>query len=123
MSCDDDEGYLILSSTRNLTPRCKYYIIFQAYRGKDKILRLLGQGTFGKVVEAFDRTTKQHVAIKIIKSIQKYRDASKMEIKTLQTLEQHDPDCTKYVFNTNHKKTLYTFAGLFQLQKPYLHGI
>lgn len=39
----------------------------------DKIERLLGQGTFGKVVEAYDKRTQNWVAVKIIRSIQKYR--------------------------------------------------
>lgn len=51
----------------------------------------LGQGTFGKVVECYDRETHKYVAIKIIRAIQKYRDASKIEIRVLQTLRTNDP--------------------------------
>ena len=58
-------------------------------------MRLLGQGTFGKVVEAFDRHTRERVAIKIIRAIQKYRDASKIEIKVLNTLRAQDPNNDK----------------------------
>ncbi|KAG0261005.1 dual specificity protein kinase kns1 [Actinomortierella ambigua] len=57
----------------------------------DKIIRLLGQGTFGKVVECFDRQTGKYCAIKIIRAIQKYRDASKIETRVLNTLKRHDP--------------------------------
>ena len=57
----------------------------------DKIIKLLGQGTFGKVVEAKDITTRRKVAIKIIRAVQKYRDASKIEIRVLETLRKHDP--------------------------------
>lgn len=57
----------------------------------DKIIRLLGQGTFGKVVECFDRDTGKYCAIKIIRAVQKYRDASKIEARVLKTLKQHDP--------------------------------
>jgi dual-specificity kinase len=39
------------------------------------MVRLLGQGTFGKVVEAIDTQTNTRVAIKIIRAILKYRDA------------------------------------------------
>ncbi|KAF9896526.1 dual specificity protein kinase kns1, partial [Lobosporangium transversale] len=56
-----------------------------------KIIRLLGQGTFGKVVECFDRETGKHCAIKIIRAVQKYREASKIEARVLDTLKQHDP--------------------------------
>jgi dual-specificity kinase len=58
----------------------------------------LGQGTFGKVIEAYDRYKKKRVAIKIIRAVQKYRDASRVEIRVLNTLKEHDPQNTKYVF-------------------------
>ncbi|KAK8850533.1 hypothetical protein IAR55_004451 [Kwoniella newhampshirensis] len=59
--------------------------------GRYKIVRLLGQGTFGKVVEARDIETRKKVAIKVIRAVQKYRDASKIEIRVLETLKKHDP--------------------------------
>lgn len=57
----------------------------------DKIVRLLGQGTFGKVVEARHIETRRKVAIKVIRAVQKYREASKIEIRVLETLRKHDP--------------------------------
>lgn len=63
----------------------------------DRIVRLLGQGTFGKVVEAYDNNTRSLVAVKIIRSIPKYRDASKIEIRVLKTLKQNDPSNKQYV--------------------------
>ena len=57
----------------------------------DRITRQLGQGTFGKVVQCFDRVSNRHVAIKIIRAVQKYRDASKIEIRVLNTLRDQDP--------------------------------
>jgi len=51
----------------------------------------LGQGTFGKVVEAIDTQTNKRVAIKIIRAIPKYRDASKIEVRVLQKLKERDP--------------------------------
>jgi dual-specificity kinase len=56
----------------------------------DKIIKLLGQGTFGKVVEAWDREMNQKCAIKVIRSVQKYRDASRIELRVLSTLKQND---------------------------------
>ncbi|OAD67385.1 hypothetical protein PHYBLDRAFT_12149, partial [Phycomyces blakesleeanus NRRL 1555(-)] len=55
------------------------------------IIRLLGQGTFGKVVECYDRVRQTFCAIKIIRAIQKYKDASKIEIRVLNTLKKSDP--------------------------------
>lgn len=56
------------------------------------MIKLLGQGTFGKVVQARDRKRSKLVAIKIIRSVQKYRDASRIELRVLQTLKANDPE-------------------------------
>jgi dual-specificity kinase len=61
----------------------------------DRIIRQLGQGTFGKVVEARDVQTRKKVAIKVIRAVQKYRDASKIEIRVLETLKRHDANNLK----------------------------
>lgn len=53
-------------------------------------MKLLGQGTFGKVVEAVDKKRKTKVAVKIIRSVQKYRDASRIELRVLSTLALND---------------------------------
>merc|ERR1712093_500258 len=42
-------------------------------------------------VEAWDRDTKCLVAVKVIRAIQKYRDASRVEIKVLNLLRDRDP--------------------------------
>jgi dual-specificity kinase len=59
---------------------------------------LLGQGTFGKVVEAVDIETNKKVAIKIIRAIQKYREASRIEVRVLQKLKERDPSNRQFVF-------------------------
>ncbi|KAI6039818.1 kinase-like domain-containing protein [Pisolithus marmoratus] len=76
--CDDKEGHYIIIPDD---------IIHNRYR----TVRLLGQGTFGKVVEAVDVQNHNRVAIKIIRAIPKYRDASKIEIRVLQKLKEKDP--------------------------------
>jgi serine/threonine protein kinase len=73
---------------------------------KDKIVRLLGQGTFGKVVEARNVESRRKVAIKVIRAVQKYRDASKIEIRVLETLRRHDPGNTKYVHDNMIELTI-----------------
>jgi dual-specificity kinase len=42
------------------------------------------------VVEAWDRKKKSRCAIKIIRSVQKYRDASRIELRVLSTLFSND---------------------------------
>jgi len=79
---DDKEGHFIVREGDYVSSRYK-------------ILSQLGQGTFGKVVECYDRQKKQYVAIKIIRAIQKYRDASQIEIRVLKTLREEDPNNDK----------------------------
>ncbi|GJE85514.1 ual-specificity kinase family protein [Phanerochaete sordida] len=76
--CDDKEGHYIVRTND---------LIYRRYQ----TVRLLGQGTFGKVVEAIDTDTNKRVAIKIIRAIPKYRDASKIEVRVLQKLKERDP--------------------------------
>lgn len=59
---------------------------------QDQMVKLLGQGTFGKVVQARDRRSDKLVAIKIIRSVQKYREASKIELRVLETLRANDEE-------------------------------
>jgi dual-specificity kinase len=56
------------------------------------MIKLLGQGTFGKVVQARDKLSNKLVAIKIIRSVQKYREASKIELRVLETLRANDEE-------------------------------
>lgn len=38
-------------------------------------------GTFGRVLECWDRKCKEYVAIKIVRNVQKYRDAAMIEVR------------------------------------------
>lgn len=55
-----------------------------------KILSLLGEGTFGKVVEAWDRKRKEYCAVKIVRNIPKYVRDAKIEIKFMETVRTND---------------------------------
>ncbi|EMC92220.1 hypothetical protein BAUCODRAFT_77701 [Baudoinia panamericana UAMH 10762] len=74
---DDDDGH---------------YIIHENSRLGDKynLVSLLGQGTFGKVVKAIDIRSRNEVAVKIIRAVPKYRDASRIELRVLQTIRSAD---------------------------------
>lgn len=56
----------------------------------DKIHSKMGEGTFGQVLECWDREKKEMVAIKIVRGIKKYREAAMIEIEMLQQLGKHD---------------------------------
>ncbi|XP_075495188.1 serine/threonine-protein kinase AFC3-like isoform X3 [Primulina tabacum] len=47
-------------------------------------------GTFGRVLECWDREIREYVAIKVVKSTAKYRDAARVEIDVLQRLTEND---------------------------------
>lgn len=94
---DDDDGHYIVVPDADLTDKCKSFIhtcslhTNHANTSLDKIKCLLGQGTFGKVVQARDRRRNEAVAVKIIRSVQKYRDASRIELRVFATLKANDP--------------------------------
>lgn len=47
-------------------------------------------GTFGQVLECLDNQKNEFVAIKVVRSIHKYREAAMIEIDVLQKLARHD---------------------------------
>ncbi|AET41650.1 serine/threonine protein kinase KNS1 Ecym_8380 [Eremothecium cymbalariae DBVPG len=61
--------------------------------GRFSTKELLGQGTFGKVVKCIDNqnTDKKFVAVKIIRAVERYRQAAKTELRVLQTIRDNDP--------------------------------
>jgi dual-specificity kinase len=74
---DDKDGHYVFVVGDTLTPRYQ-------------ILSKMGEGTFGQVLECFDNKNKEVVAIKVIRSINKYREAAMIEIDVLQRLTRHD---------------------------------
>lgn len=76
---DDSEGHLIYKESD---------VILERY----EVVRTLGEGTFGKVVECRDlHRNKEPVAVKVIKNIDKYREAAKLEINVLLKIKEKDP--------------------------------
>lgn len=54
-------------------------------------------GTFGRVLECWDRQTREYVAIKVVRSIRKYREAAMIEIDVLEQLAKNDQGGSQYV--------------------------
>uniref|UniRef100_A0A0P4VRH3 Putative lammer dual specificity kinase n=1 Tax=Rhodnius neglectus TaxID=72488 RepID=A0A0P4VRH3_9HEMI len=77
---DDEDGHLI-------------YRHGDVLQSRYKIQATLGEGTFGKVVKVKDLQTDDVMALKIIKNVEKYRDAAKLEINVLEKLAEKDPSC------------------------------
>uniref|UniRef100_A0A1B6H2U3 dual-specificity kinase n=1 Tax=Cuerna arida TaxID=1464854 RepID=A0A1B6H2U3_9HEMI len=76
---DDEDGHLIYHHGDILQDRYK-------------IMATLGEGTFGKVVKVKDLQTEQMIALKIIKNVEKYREAAKLEINALDKIAEKDPE-------------------------------
>lgn len=75
---DDENGHLVYKNGDIIQDRYKIY-------------GTLGEGTFGKVVEVRDTKQDETLALKIIKNVEKYREAAKLEINVLEKLQQSDP--------------------------------
>ncbi|XP_066470544.1 dual specificity protein kinase CLK4-like isoform X2 [Tiliqua scincoides] len=76
---DDEEGHLICQTGDVL-------------RARYEVIATLGEGAFGKVVECIDHHMREmHVAIKIVKSVGRYREAARSEIQVLEHLNNLDP--------------------------------
>uniref|UniRef100_A0A1I8GYC3 Protein kinase domain-containing protein n=1 Tax=Macrostomum lignano TaxID=282301 RepID=A0A1I8GYC3_9PLAT len=69
---DDSDGHLI-------------YAYGDVLKNRYRISKTLGEGTFGK------DSAQRRVAVKIIKNVEKYREAAKLEINVLKKLEEKDP--------------------------------
>ncbi|CAL5080141.1 unnamed protein product [Urochloa decumbens] len=74
---DDKDGHYVFAVGENLTSRYKIY-------------RKMGEGTFGQVLECWDRESREMVAIKVVRSVKKYSDAAMIEIDVLQKLARND---------------------------------
>ncbi|XP_043475600.1 dual specificity protein kinase CLK3 isoform X1 [Leptopilina heterotoma] len=76
---DDEDGHLIYQTGDILANRYK-------------VLATLGEGTFGKVVKVVDMLMDHVMALKIIKNVEKYREAAKLEINALEKISSKDPE-------------------------------
>ncbi|KAI3654616.1 hypothetical protein MP228_000670 [Amoeboaphelidium protococcarum] len=73
-------------------------VLNQRYR----VCKVLGRGSFGQVVEAYDIEQRQRVAIKIIKNRKSFHHQGSIELKILQYLMQYDPDDSKNIVRFKH---------------------
>jgi len=91
----DAEGHFLYELGQNLSPRCLCVDVCLSSSNfylTDKIMKGFGEGTFGKVVQCWDRQTHSYVAIKVVRAVSKYSEAAKIEIEILEDILRHDPD-------------------------------
>eukprot|EP00096_Caligus_rogercresseyi_P010961 TRINITY_DN415_c1_g1_i1.p1 TRINITY_DN415_c1_g1~~TRINITY_DN415_c1_g1_i1.p1 ORF type:complete len:563 (+),score=113.57 TRINITY_DN415_c1_g1_i1:177-1865(+) len=78
---NDEDGHLAYQLGDEVETENKRY----------KILATLGEGTFGKVVKVKELNSDKIVALKIIKNVDKYREAAKLEVNVLEKIQEKDP--------------------------------
>mmetsp|Transcript_8290 Transcript_8290/g.11114 ORF Transcript_8290/g.11114 Transcript_8290/m.11114 type:complete len:502 (+) Transcript_8290:56-1561(+) len=59
--------------------------------GRYKIISYLGEGTFGKVILAWDRTLRRFSAMKIVRNLERYANDAGYEITYMKRLIRNDP--------------------------------
>ncbi|KAM3869121.1 dual specificity protein kinase CLK4b [Diretmus argenteus] len=82
-SCEDDkDGHLVYHTGLVLKERYE-------------VVSTLGEGAFGKVVECIDRdNSAERVALKIVKNIERFREAARSEIAVLEEINRLDDEKT-----------------------------
>ncbi|KAF7642659.1 hypothetical protein LDENG_00253480, partial [Lucifuga dentata] len=92
---DDDQGSYIHVSHDHI-----------AYRYE--VLKVIGKGSFGQVVKAFDHKTQAHVALKMVRNEKRFHRQAAEEIRILEHLRKQDKDST---MNVIHMLEHFTFRN------------
>ncbi len=61
----------------------------EKFQNRYEIDSLIGKGSFGQVVKAFDSVDQEYVAIKIIKSEKQYFQQAQIELHILELMNRH----------------------------------
>ena len=77
-----------------------------AYRYE--VLKVIGKGSFGQVVKAYDHKSREHVALKMVRNERRFYRQAQEEIRILRNLRQQDRDNT---MNVIHMFDSFTFRN------------
>lgn len=83
------------------------YIVRHGERFLDRyeIDSLIGKGSFGQVVKAYDHEEQCHVAVKIIKNKKPFLNQAQIEVKLLEMMNKADAENKYYI--GKEKKNLF----------------
>lgn len=77
-----------------------------AYRYE--VLKVIGKGSFGQVVKAYDHKTHEHIALKMVRNERRFHRQAQEEIRILANLRKQDKDNT---MNIIHMFDSFTFRN------------
>ncbi|XP_065920815.1 dual specificity tyrosine-phosphorylation-regulated kinase 1B-like isoform X2 [Dysidea avara] len=80
----------------------------EVWTDRYEIDSLIGKGSFGQVVKAYDMHEKEWVAIKIVKNRKAFYNQALIEIRLLELLNKHDPENKCYIVRL---KTTFMFRN------------
>ncbi|XP_011308531.1 dual specificity tyrosine-phosphorylation-regulated kinase 2 [Fopius arisanus] len=92
---DNDQGSYIHSAHDHV-----------AYRYE--VLKVIGKGSFGQVVKAYDHKIHEHIALKIVRNERRFHRQAQEEIRILANLREQDKDNT---MNIIHMFDSFTFRN------------
>ena len=73
-----------------------------------EMLKVIGKGSFGQVVRAYDHKSQQHVALKMVRNEKRFHRQAQEEIRILDHLRKKDKDNS---MNLIHMLENFTFRG------------
>ncbi|KAG7471317.1 hypothetical protein MATL_G00123310 [Megalops atlanticus] len=75
------------------------YVVKNGEKWMDRyeIDSLIGKGSFGQVVKAYDRLEQEWVAIKIIKNKKAFLNQAQIEVRLLELMNKHDTEMKYYI--------------------------
>lgn len=73
-----------------------------------EVLKVIGKGSFGQVVKAYDHKFHEHVALKMVRNEKRFHRQAQEEIRILDHLRKQDKDNT---MNIIHMYNSFTFRG------------
>lgn len=76
---DDEAGTYLVSAHDHVSYRYE-------------VLKVLGKGSFGQVLKAYDHKTQTHVALKIVRNEKRFHRQAQEEVKILEHLRRQDKD-------------------------------
>ncbi|KAA8594053.1 hypothetical protein FQN60_004887, partial [Etheostoma spectabile] len=97
------------------------YIVKNGEKWMDRyeIDSLIGKGSFGQVVKAYDRAEQEWVAIKIIKNKKAFLNQAQIEVRLLELMNKHDTEMKYYIV---HLKRHFMFRNHLCLIYQYIQS-